>query len=147
MTYDVGYRFAQALDPSGLDTIAACLHAIQAAAKDCRNAGKSFETDPAVVLLAQHLGAVATTTMPDRPALRTLCGDALSEIARTPLPPSSLRSNSGISRSPAIPGRVSSPDPSRKQSTRRSQPSGQTCSRCSPTPSSRTRPRSSAGVS
>lgn len=43
MTYDVGYRFAQALDPSGLDTIAACLHAIQAAAKDCRNAGKPFE--------------------------------------------------------------------------------------------------------
>lgn len=69
MTYDVGYRFAQALDPSGLDTIAACLHAIQAAAKDCRNAGKPFESDPAVVLLAQHLGAVATTTMPDRPAL------------------------------------------------------------------------------
>lgn len=85
MTYDVGYRFAQALDPSGLDTIAACLHAIQAAAKDCRNAGKPFESDPAVVLLAQHLGAVATTTMPDRPALRTLCCDALAEIARTPL--------------------------------------------------------------
>ena len=26
MTDDVGYRFAQALDPSGLDTIATCLH-------------------------------------------------------------------------------------------------------------------------
>lgn len=85
MTYDVGYRFAQALDPSGLDTIAACLHAIQAAAKDCRNAGKPFETDPAVVLLAQHLGAVARAKMPDRAALRSLCGEALAEIARTPL--------------------------------------------------------------
>ena len=85
MTYDVGYRFAQALDPSGLDTIAACLHAIQAAAKDCRNAGKPFETDPAVVLLAQHLGAVARANMPDRSALRSLCGEALAEIARTPL--------------------------------------------------------------
>lgn len=85
MTYDVGYRFSQALDPSGLDTIAACLHALQAAAKDCRNAGKPFETDPAVVLLAQHLGSVATTKMPDRPALRSLCGEALAEIARTPL--------------------------------------------------------------
>lgn len=85
MTYDVGYRFAQALDPSGLDTIAACLHAIQAAAKDCRNAGKPFETDPAVVLLTQHLGAVARAKMPDRSALRSLCGEALAEIARTPL--------------------------------------------------------------
>ena len=85
MTYDVGYRFAQAFDPSGLDTIAACLHAIQAAAKDCRNAGKPFETDPAVVLLAQHLGHVARAKMPDRSALRSLCGEALAEIARTPL--------------------------------------------------------------
>ncbi|SFP41416.1 hypothetical protein [Sphingomonas rubra] len=85
MTYDVGYRFAQALDPSGLDTIAACLHAIQAAAKDCRNAGKPFETDPAVVLLAQHLAAVARAKMPDRAALRSLCGQAVAEIARTPL--------------------------------------------------------------
>lgn len=85
MTYDVGYRFVQALDPSGLDTIAACLHAIQAAAKDCRNAGKPFETDPAVVLLAQHLGAVARAKMPDRAALRSFCGQAVAEIARTPL--------------------------------------------------------------
>lgn len=85
MTYDVGYRFAQALDPSGLDTIAACLHAIQAAAKDCRNAGKPFETDPAVVLLAQHLGAVARAKMPDPAALRSLCGQAVAEIACTPL--------------------------------------------------------------
>ncbi|WP_445192787.1 hypothetical protein ACT009_02315 [Sphingomonas sp. Tas61C01] len=85
MTYDVCYRFAQALDPSGLDTIAACLHAIQAAAKDCRNAGKPFETDPAVVLLAQHLGAVARAKMPDPEALRSLCGQAVAEIARTPL--------------------------------------------------------------
>jgi hypothetical protein len=85
MTYDVGYRFAQALDPSGLDTIAACLHAIQAAAKDCRSAGKPFETDPAVVLLAQHLGAVARAKMPDRAALRSLCGQTVAEIARTPL--------------------------------------------------------------
>ena len=85
MTYDVGYRFAQAVDPSGLDTIAACLHAIQAAAKDCRNAGKPFETDPAVVLLSQHLGAVARAKMPDRAALRSLCGQAVAEIARAPL--------------------------------------------------------------
>jgi hypothetical protein len=49
MAHDTHFRHAQALDPSGLDTIAACLHAIQAAAKDCRNAGLPFESDPAVV--------------------------------------------------------------------------------------------------
>jgi len=85
MTYDTHFRHAQALDPSGLDTIGACLHAIQAAAKDCRNAGVPFESDPAVVLLARHLGSVAQLTFPDGQALRSLCADALSHIRRKPL--------------------------------------------------------------
>lgn len=85
MTYDVGFRHAQALDPSGLDSLGACLHAIQAAAKDCRNAGQPFETDPAVLLLAQHLGAVATRLMPDASALRSLCAEALADLAGKPV--------------------------------------------------------------
>ncbi len=85
MTYDVHFRYAQALDPSGLDSIGACLHAIRAAARDCRNAGAPFETDPAVVLLARHLGEVAAAAMPDRAALRGLCADALAELARKPV--------------------------------------------------------------
>lgn len=85
MTYDVHFRYAQALDPSGLDSLAACLHAIQAAATDCRNAGMPFETDPAVVLLARHLGEVATARMPDRTALRTLCAEAITDLARKPV--------------------------------------------------------------
>lgn len=85
MSYDVAFRHRQALDPSGLDSIAACLHAIQAAAKDCRNAGKPFETDPAVLLLARHLGQVATEKMPDRAALRSLCADAIADLARRPV--------------------------------------------------------------
>ncbi|MFZ4748157.1 MAG: hypothetical protein ACOYLK_14920 [Sphingomonas sp.] len=80
MTYDAHFRHAQALDPSGLDTIAACLHAIRAAAKDCRNAGLPFESDPAVVLLARHLGSVAARTFPDGQALRGLCAEALAEV-------------------------------------------------------------------
>jgi hypothetical protein len=87
MTFDLSYRYAQALDPAGLDSIAACLHAIGAAARDSRNAGKSFECDPAVVLLAQHLGRIAADRMPDTVALRRLCADAITEIARTPLLP------------------------------------------------------------
>ena len=85
MTYDVYFRYAQALDPSGLDSLAACLHAIQAAARDCRNAGMPFETDPAVVLLARHLGDLAAARMPDRAVLRSLCADALAELARKPV--------------------------------------------------------------
>ena len=79
------FRHAQALDPSGLDTIAACLHAIQAAAKDCRNAGVPFESDPAVVLLARHLGAIAALAFPDGQALRGLCAEALAEVRRKPM--------------------------------------------------------------
>ena len=85
MTYDIAFRFQQALDPSGLDSIAACLHAVEAAAKDCRNAGKSFEFDPAVALLCRHLGEVATAKAPDRGALRTLCADAIADLARKPV--------------------------------------------------------------
>ncbi len=85
MTYDTHFRHAQALDPSGLDTIAACLHAIQAAAKDCRNADVPFESDPAVVLLARHLGSIAELAFPDGQALRGLCADALAEIRRRPM--------------------------------------------------------------
>ena len=85
MTYDIPHRHSQALDPSGLDTIAACLHAIQAAAKDCLNAGAPFETDPAVVLLAQHLGAVAVAAYPDAPTLRRLCTDAVADLRDKPV--------------------------------------------------------------
>lgn len=85
MSYDVPFRHRQALDPSGLDSVASCLHAIQAAAKDCRIAGKPFETDPAVLLLARHLGEVATEKMPDRAALRSLCADQLADLAHKPL--------------------------------------------------------------
>ena len=85
MTYDIPHRHSQALDPSSLDTIAACLHAIQAAARDCLNAGAPFETDPAVVLLAQHLGAVAVAAYPDVSTLRRLCTDAVADLRAKPV--------------------------------------------------------------
>ena len=72
MTYDIPHRYQQALDPSSLDTVATCLHALQAAAKDCLNAGASFESDPAVMLLAQHMGAIAAAAYPDQLKLRQL---------------------------------------------------------------------------
>ncbi len=84
MSYDVAFRHAQALDPSALTTIAATLHAIDAAITDCRNAGKAGETDPAVVLLARHLGKIAIADRPGDQVLRRSCMDAIAEIRRHP---------------------------------------------------------------
>jgi hypothetical protein len=85
MSYDLPFRHRQALDPNGLDSIGACLHALLAAAKDCRNAGVPFETDASVVLLAQHLGSVASRMHPDGDALRALCSAELSDLDRHPM--------------------------------------------------------------
>lgn len=78
--YDVAFRHRQALDPRGLDSIGACLHALQAATKHCRNAGSPFETHPAVVPLAQHLRSLTCRLYPHRAALRALCAAELGEV-------------------------------------------------------------------
>ncbi|HET6525045.1 hypothetical protein [Sphingopyxis sp.] len=80
MSYDVAFRFQQALDPSALSTLPACLHALIAAIKDCRNAGNPDETDPAVLLLARHLGAVAGAAGGDDAALRRACMDRIADM-------------------------------------------------------------------
>lgn len=84
MHYDIAIRHQQALDPSALTTIAATLHAIEAAITDCRNAGKDSEQDPAVVLLARHLGAVCAEAGDDR-QLRQTCLSEIAEIRRHPV--------------------------------------------------------------
>lgn len=84
MHYDVAMRHQQALDPSALTTIATTLHAIEGAIIDCRNAGKDSETDPAVVLLARHLGAVCAKAGDDM-AFRRDCMDQIAEIRRHPV--------------------------------------------------------------
>lgn len=80
MSYDIAFRFQQALDPSGLETLPACLHALIAAIKDCRNAGKPDEADPAVVLLARHLGAVAAGLGESDAVLRRACMDRIADM-------------------------------------------------------------------
>jgi hypothetical protein len=84
MTYDLAYRYQQALDPAGLETIGNALHALEAAIIDCRNAGVAFEDDPAVLLLARHLGAVATQARPTGFQLRRACLDQIAALRRTP---------------------------------------------------------------
>jgi hypothetical protein len=85
MFCDLPLRHRQALDPDNLDSIAACLHALQEAARDCRAARLPLETDPSVVLLARHLGAVANRKPPSSAALRATCAGQLSALDRQPL--------------------------------------------------------------
>lgn len=84
MSYDVAFRFQQALDPAALTTLPTALHALNAAIVDCRNAGQPHESDPAVVLLARHLGAIATQIEPPDIELRRACMDAIADLKRKP---------------------------------------------------------------
>lgn len=84
MSYDIAARFQQALDPSALITLPACLHALIAAIDDCRNAGKPQDVDPAVLLLARHLGSVAERAGASTMQLRRDCMDAVAELRRRP---------------------------------------------------------------
>lgn len=84
MSYDIAFRFQQAIDPSGLSTLPACLHALIAAIKDCRNAGKPDEADPAVILLARHLGVIAGQMGEDDTVLRRACMDRIADLRGKP---------------------------------------------------------------
>jgi len=83
MIYDVPFRHQQALDPSGLTTVIATLHAIEKAVEDCRNAGVDPNSDPAVVLLTRHMAVVSTNRAP-RAVLRHACTRRLAELTRFP---------------------------------------------------------------
>ena len=85
MNYDVAHRYAQALDPSALTTLPGAVHGLEAAIADCRRAGKSAEPDPAVLLLARHLGGIAGSQGGADSALRHACHEALGELRRKPL--------------------------------------------------------------
>jgi hypothetical protein len=84
MSYDIAFRFQQALDPSALTTLTNCLYALNAAIEDCGNAGKPHDSDPAVILLARHLGKFAGTIGGPDLLLRRGCMDAIADLRRKP---------------------------------------------------------------
>jgi hypothetical protein len=84
MSYDIAFRFQQALDPSALITLPTALHALNAAITDCRNAGRPHECDPAVILLARHLGTIASRIERPNVELRRACMDAIADLRRKP---------------------------------------------------------------
>lgn len=83
MIYDVPFRHQQALDPSALTTVTATLHAIGKAVEDCRNAGVSPESDPAVALLTRHMATVSANRAGED-VLRTACARRVEELRRFP---------------------------------------------------------------
>jgi len=83
MTYDVPFRHLQALDPSGLTTIAATLHALTKGMEDCRVAGVDPEYDPAIALIARHFATVSANCA-DEDSLRSSCSRRIVELERFP---------------------------------------------------------------
>ena len=84
MSYDVAFRYSQALDPSALITIGTTLHAVHAAITDCRNAGMGIESDPAVILLVRHLSRICETRPTDA-ELRRDCMARIAELRNRPM--------------------------------------------------------------
>lgn len=64
--YDLAFRFERALQPDALRIVATCTTALNEAIADARNAGHNPDNDPAVLLLARHLGRVATGGDPEQ---------------------------------------------------------------------------------
>ncbi|MBA3897835.1 MAG: hypothetical protein H0X36_12035 [Sphingomonadaceae bacterium] len=89
MTYDLDFRYRRALQPEGLSIIQTAVHAVEDAIKDARNAGIDPERDPAVRLLARHLGRLASPSSNDDErsadrALRAQCIERIAELKAKP---------------------------------------------------------------
>ncbi|MDQ4422131.1 hypothetical protein OOT33_17100 [Sphingobium sp. DEHP117] len=89
MTYDLAFRFRRALQPDGLATIPTATQAVVDALQDARNAGIDPERDPAILLLARHLGRIAMgqacdATFPEDRELRLQCFARIDELRGKP---------------------------------------------------------------
>lgn len=83
--FDPAARHHKALDARSITTIADALTALNAAVADCEKTRHLIDRDPAVLLLARHLGCLALEDRPDHAALRTACMEAVSAIGKTPM--------------------------------------------------------------
>ena len=83
--YDLDFRFERALQPDGLRIVTTCTTAVNEAMTDARNAGFDPATDPAVLLLARHLGRIASGGDPEElhegdSALRAACVERIAKL-------------------------------------------------------------------
>jgi hypothetical protein len=72
MNYDLDFRYRRALQPDGLATIATATQAVVDAMQDARNAGIDPARDPAIILLARHVGRWRLAMRLTRPSPKTL---------------------------------------------------------------------------
>ena len=89
MTYDLDFRYARALQPEGLSILATAVQAVEDAIKDARKAGLDPEHDPGVILLARHLGRLAspcdgTDVRPGDAALKRQCLERIAQLQARP---------------------------------------------------------------
>lgn len=88
MTYDLDFRYRRALQPEGLSTVTTAIKAVEDAIQDARNAGLDPEQDPAVTLLARHVGRIASPGTAneaeiDQP-LRVACLERIADLRSRP---------------------------------------------------------------
>lgn len=89
MNYDLDFRYRRALQPDGLATIPTATQAVVDAMQDARNAGVDPARDPAIILLARHVGRLALgyapdETHPEDTALRRQCIARIDELKSKP---------------------------------------------------------------
>lgn len=83
--FDPASRFNQALAPEKLTSLAAALNALIRAIDECQRTRTDIERDPAVLLLARHLGSLALENRPAQADLRRACIESAGALERTPL--------------------------------------------------------------
>jgi len=84
MLYDTHHRFNDALHPDALTSIETALHALNAAVRDCQQAGKLLDQDPAVQILIRHLAEVASRAPVSPAELRSRCATARQAVINRP---------------------------------------------------------------
>lgn len=89
MNYDLDFRYRRALQPDALATVATATQAVVDAMHDARNAGIDPARDPATILLARHVGRIASghapdETFPEDLPLRRQCLARIDELKSKP---------------------------------------------------------------
>lgn len=83
--FDPAARHHKALAARSIATIAEALTTLNAAVADCEKSPHQIDQDPAVLLLARHIGCLALEDRPEQAVLRTACMEAISALGKTPM--------------------------------------------------------------
>ncbi len=83
--FDPAARHHKALAARSIATIAEALSTLNAAVADCEKSRHRIDQDPAVLLLARHIGCLALEDRPEQAVLRTACMEAISALGKTPM--------------------------------------------------------------